>query len=1273
VQNAGQTVPLVAGKSTFVRVYPASAVTARAVFRARGGAVATAFVRADAQTPIQATLPESWTAAGDLEIDAEISGLDGAVVGRLAAPSTLRFRAASPLRIHYIRACSPECPNANLAALAGQVLPIGDDQLSWEHFGDLFTTDAAALVREVGLMRSLSDADLVVVLRREAFGETLVQASAPLRLALVSTQADGEANVAHAILALLGAARPAHTIGVGDVGWNRLASEAPSARVFWIASDTFAQVFNARSTPPPATSAQVVLNIGGSIRRDGSAGALRPGFRVAGLPFAADPASTTCLRFSSEGTLGTTCFATLASAFGLRMDDEPFAVSLPIPSGSRRVALLRDGRELAFIAATPAAPTVQATASQQVTWTAADADGGALTFRVLASVDGGTPRPLGLELADRQLGIDPSQIPAGSSVTFHVYATDGFNTALATTTPIEIARTASLDLASRDVRTGDILVGRSEDIAVPIRNKGNGPMSVSARGESVRVITAPPVVPPGTEGTLQVRVQPESAGAFTGTVALATNDPDNANVTLRIAASGSAGAAPAITATPAALAFGEVASGNVKELELFIRNVGGATLNITGMRSSNEAFHVVSGATSLTIAPGASVFLAIRFAPLAGGSYAGSLAMTTNDPVRASMSVALTGSAAGPPPAGIEVESSRVDFGEVAIGNTRDFPLGIRNSGSQALVISNLVVQGAMFSILGDRTLTIAPGGRQAITLRFSPTSPGGQTGTLTINSSDSLRPTVGVALVGTGTGTPLPTVLFNPLISDSFSNRIATDPCALGAADLSRGGFGNHRYLPLGRSAALQVSNGSLANTATGFNGFLFAGRPEVCLVGTSAQGVGQDVHFRAEVLLPSGTQAGPIFLARATTLAKEDLFRVGNTGVWVQFHSTGEVKIRRLDTQETLASGTAANAFDNSVYHVLEATVQDNLVSARIDGLPVAFANGSATIPTAIGGGVAAGIGYGSEPTAASGQRVRNMVVSVPPASLIGPSAPPYDPNPVDRPAIEVAPAQVMSMDSTRAGQSSTRTFTMRNNGGVALTVSSIRFTNFQFVATATPFTVGPREERTVTIRYSPTSSGTHTTDMSIFSNDPRRPEILFTVVGTATVVPGSTGVVTLQVDDGTAEKTVRLSAGGHFVNRLKPSAYPSTLRTILIYIPDNSVSRGTDITVVYKSTTASPGSLPGGQFQTLIRTIAVTGQFIEVQIPADRQLPPIASGDFVVGFHIGETEGRPIAVDTTDYKESSFVSTNGGIDFLATRHAADIGNGNFLIRATATVPLQ
>ena len=104
----------------------------------------------------------------------------------------------------------------------------------------------------------------------------------------------------------------------------------------------------------------------------------------------------------------------------------------------------------------------------------------------------------------------------------------------------------------------------------------------------------------------------------------------------------------------------------------------------------------------------------------------------------------------------IRVEPTKVDFGKVRIGSSVSAKIKVANAGTAELRGTTVPINNARFSVEPEGDFTLDPGpGTKELTVKFSPSRPGDQTGVLPIASNDPSNPTVIVHLRGSGVGFP--------------------------------------------------------------------------------------------------------------------------------------------------------------------------------------------------------------------------------------------------------------------------------------------------------------------------------------------------------------------------------------------------------------------------------------------------------------------------------------------------------------------------------------
>lgn len=124
-----------------------------------------------------------------------------------------------------------------------------------------------------------------------------------------------------------------------------------------------------------------------------------------------------------------------------------------------------------------------------------------------------------------------------------------------------------------------------------------------------------------------------------------------------------------------------------------------------------------------------------------------------------------------PDTARITVNPASLDFAGILSGLTKDLSFTAGNRGGAALNVTGITSSNPSFRVTSASTFTLARGAQQVVTVRFSPTSPGAQIGTLSIQSDDPTQPALRIALTGTAAPAAGPLVL--QVDGGTFANSI--------------------------------------------------------------------------------------------------------------------------------------------------------------------------------------------------------------------------------------------------------------------------------------------------------------------------------------------------------------------------------------------------------------------------------------------------------------------------------------------------------------------
>jgi len=257
----------------------------------------------------------------------------------------------------------------------------------------------------------------------------------------------------------------------------------------------------------------------------------------------------------------------------------------------------------------------------------------------------------------------------------------------------------------------------------------------------------PVVIEAGEELSFTVQFIPSTPGfPEAATIRITSNDPNAPFVDLL--ATGFGGTASLDTVIADSGNFGDICLGDFVDRDLILSNRGPCELSISGITSSSTSF-VAPGVTSypISVAPGASIEVPIRFQPGHAGTMTGTIHVFSNDP-HSPATVDVSGAA--PPPRLVASIANSGNFGDACLGCFRDEPLTLSNAGHCPLTIASIASSDAAFIVpeILSMPLVIEPGGDLELTVRFQPSQFGTAAATVTITSDDPASPLT-LALTG--------------------------------------------------------------------------------------------------------------------------------------------------------------------------------------------------------------------------------------------------------------------------------------------------------------------------------------------------------------------------------------------------------------------------------------------------------------------------------------------------------------------------------------------
>jgi formylglycine-generating enzyme required for sulfatase activity len=314
-----------------------------------------------------------------------------------------------------------------------------------------------------------------------------------------------------------------------------------------------------------------------------------------------------------------------------------------------------------------------------------------------------------------------------------------------------------IELSTAALGFGETVVGASGAATFAVRNTGDATLTVSDINSSDGQWTASASsfgVVPGSSQDVTVTFAPSAAGIQSGTLTIASNDPDEGTVTVSLSGDGVSPPpvpVPAIALSGSSLSFGDVLTGESGSQSLSITNDGSADLSITAITSSDVQF--VPSMTAFVVTPGDTRDVDVLFTPSSLGIKSAALMVISNDPDQGTQTVSLSGNGVSPPPVptpDIALSTGILSFGDVRTGESGSSSVSITNEGTADLSITGITSSDAQF-VPSMTTFVVTPGSTQGVGVVFAPSNPGSKSGILTVTSNDSNEPAVTVALSGSG------------------------------------------------------------------------------------------------------------------------------------------------------------------------------------------------------------------------------------------------------------------------------------------------------------------------------------------------------------------------------------------------------------------------------------------------------------------------------------------------------------------------------------------
>jgi hypothetical protein len=716
------------------------------------------------------------------------------------------------------------------------------------------------------------------------------------------------------------------------------------------------------------------------------------------------------------------------------------------------------------------------------------------------------------------------------------------------------AAAPALTLSASSLAFGTVPVNTTATQQLVLSSMGSAAVTVSAAaltgtGFAISGANFPLTLNPGETTTLNVQLDPSSAGAATGQLTLTSNSVTGSSTTVSLSGT----VIPVLSSLTCAKASITGAGTDSCTITLNSAAVSsGFTVNL----SSTSSMVVVPN--TVTVAPGAATANFTASVSASSSAQLVTLNATAGDVSQAfHLNLVIQG-------ASLSLSASNVSFGDVAINTQATQALTLSSTGTAAVTVNASTLSGTGFSATGATfPMTLNPNQSATLNVQFNPSATGTSAGQLTFTSNSVDGASKGVSLSGrgvpvlttlscatgsiTGGGTDNCTVTLNAAADStglivklgSSSTSVKVPATVTVAAGATRASFSAAASaVSVAQSVTLTASAGGISKTTS-----LQLGASVITMKVSASKMTFGNVNVNTpatQSLTITSTGAAPVTLSAAT---------VAGTG----FNVTGATFPLTLPPNQ---SATLTVQFDPGLAGLTTGTLTltsnstsgtTTLITLSGTGLPalkgLACSSSSMTSTgtdnctvtlnaTAVSGTFSASLSSSSSavtvpatvnvPAGANSASFGAIVSSLSTAQTVTLTA---SANGITQTfALQLAAggptlsvnAATLAFGNVGLNTPATQSVTLSSTGTAPVTVSGATISGIAFTASGVsfPITLNPNQSATLSVQFNPTTAGAAAGSLTIASNSGAGATTIISLTGTGTSGSGS-GVVDLSWD--------------------------------------------------------------------------------------------------------------------------------------------------------------
>jgi hypothetical protein len=768
-------------------------------------------------------------------------------------------------------------------------------------------------------------------------------------------------------------------------------------------------------------------------------------------------------------------------------------------------------------------------------------------------------------------------------------------------------------VSSASLAFGTVASGSSKTLPDKLTNTTASSVTISSISGSSSDLQVLGISPPlalgaGQSVAFSVQFHPSATGNVSRTISLLGA---NSDVLVSLKASGKSATPGQLSPNPSSVAFGSMKVGSSQTNRVTLSNTGGTDLTVNQATLSGAGFSTNNLSLPLTLHAGGTASLNVTFAPTGSGNFTGTVTIATNSATNVVLPISGTGVASGQ----LAANPSSLTFGSVQVGNSSNQSGTLTNSGATSVTISQANISGTGFSLSG-LTVPVTLAANQSVTFKvsFAPKTAGAASGTLAIVSGAPGSP-LNLAISGTGLA---PGSLTSTPGSASFGN--VTN--------------GTSKTVPLTftNTGGQTVTVSSAAASGSGFR---FTG-PNLPVT----LNAGQSTTFSA-IFAPStaGAASGTLTINSNAT----------NATLSVPLSGAGIATGQLSPNPSSFGFGNVQVGSSKSLSETLTNSGGTALTISAATASGSGFSLSGSTLPVTLNAGQSASFTVQFAPTtsgAASGSisitsNGANPSLSIP---LSGTGA---------GPGSLAANPSSLSFGSVQRGNSSSKSETLTNTGGSAVTISQANVNGgaFSVSGLTLPATLSSNQSVTFTVTFAPTGGGSASGTVSIVSGASNSP-LSVALSGTG-AAPGQLAVSPASLSFGnvvvgsSSSLNGTLNATGAAVTVSSASSTNNEFVLSGMSLPA-TIAAGTSASFTVTLTPQSSGAASGSLSFTSNATISPTVQSLTGTGTAPPQHSVALtwnSSTNAVGYNVyrGSVSGGPYSIINTSLDASTAFADN------------------------------